>query len=59
MNGGQGGVTNSTTTYNSGLSQLIPWGGGAAQFQFNNNKQVTSNNLVNYNPAYNNNFALT
>jgi len=59
LNGGQGGVTNSTTTYNSGLSQLIPWGGGAAQFQFNNNKQVTSNNLVNYNPAYNNNFALT
>lgn len=58
LNGGNV-VDNTTTTYNSGLSQLVPWGGGAAAFQFNNNKQVTSNNLVNYNPAYNNNFALT
>jgi outer membrane protein TolC len=52
-------VDNTTTTYNSGLQQLVPWGGGAFAFQFNNNKQVTSNNLVNYNPAFNNNFALT
>ena len=58
LNGGNV-VDNTTTTYNSGLSQLVPWGGGAAAFQFNNNKQVTSNNLVNYNPAFNNNFALT
>jgi outer membrane protein TolC len=58
LNGGSV-VDNSTTTYNSGLSQLVPWGGGAAAFQFNNNKQVTSNNLVNYNPAFNNNFALS
>ena len=59
LNGGQGGVENTTTTYNTGLTQLVPWGGGSASFQFNNNKQVTSNNLVNYNPAFNNNFALT
>ena len=52
-------VDNTTTTYNSGLSQQVPWGGGAVAFQFNNNKQVTSNNLVNYNPAFNNNFAFT
>src|SRR5947207_332427 len=58
LNGGNV-VDNTTTTYNSGLSQLVPWGGGALAFQFNNNKQVTSNNLVNYNPAFNNNFALT
>jgi len=58
LNGGSV-VDNTTTTYNSGLSQQVPWGGGAFAFQFNNNKQVTSNNLVNYNPAYNNNFALT
>jgi outer membrane protein len=58
LNGGNV-VDNTTTTYNSGLSQLAPWGGGALAFQFNNNKQVTSNNLVNYNPAFNNNFALT
>jgi outer membrane protein len=58
LNGGSI-VDNTTTTYNSGLSQQVPWGGGAVAFQFNNNKQVTSNNLVNYNPAFNNNFALS
>jgi outer membrane protein len=58
LNGGTV-VDNTTTTYNSGLSQQVPWGGGAVAFQFNNNKQVTSNNLVNYNPAFNNNFALS
>ena len=58
LNGGTV-VDNTTTTYNTGLQQLVPWGGGAVAFQFNNNKQVTSNNLVNYNPAFNNNFALT
>ena len=52
-------VDNDTTTYNSGLTQQVPWGGGRFAFQFNNNKQVTSNNLVNYNPAFNSNFALT
>ena len=59
LNGGAGGVTNTTTTYNSGLAQAMPWGGGAVSFQFNNNKQVSTNNLLNYNPAFNNNFALT
>ena len=58
LNGGNV-VDNTTTTYNSGLTQLVPWGGGNVAFQFNNNKQVTSNNLVNYNPAFNSNFALT
>jgi len=58
LNGGLR-VENTTTTYNSGLQQLVPWGGGAVAFQFNNNKQVSSNNLLNYNPAFNNNFGLT
>ena len=58
LNGGLR-VENTTTTYNSGLQQLVPWGGGALAFQFNNNKQVSSNNLLNYNPAFNNNFGLT
>ena len=52
-------VNNETSTYNSGLQQLVPWGGGALAFNFNNNKQVSSNNLLNYNPAFNNNFNLT
>src|SRR5215467_2834525 len=40
LNGGSI-VDNTTTTYNTGLQQLVPWGGGAVAFQFNNNKQVT------------------
>jgi outer membrane protein TolC len=52
-------VNNDTTTYNSGVSQQIPWFGGNASFQFNNNKQVSSNLFNNYNPAYNSNFAAT
>jgi outer membrane protein len=58
LNGGNI-VDNTVTTYNTGLAQQVPWGGGNVAFQFNNNKQVTSNNLVNYNPAFNSNFALT
>ena len=58
LNGGNI-VDNTVTTYNTGLTQLVPWGGGNVGFQFNNNKQVTSNNFVNYNPAFNSNFALT
>ena len=56
MNGGTI-VENDTTTYNTGLSQALPWGGGNFAFQFNNNKQVTSNLFANYNPAFNSNFA--
>ena len=58
LNGGNI-VDNTTTTYNTGIVQQVPWFGGNAAFQFNNNKQITSNNLVNYNPAFNSNFALT
>ena len=59
LNGGAGGVTQTTTPYNSGLSQAVPWGGGNVNFQFNNNTQISTNNLLNYNPAFNNNFAMT
>jgi hypothetical protein len=58
LNGGNV-VDQTTNTYNSGLAQSIPWGGGSFTFLFNNNKQVTSNNLVNYNPAFNSNFSLS
>jgi outer membrane protein len=56
LNGGTV-VDNDTTTYNSGITQAIPWFGGNFSFQFNNNKQVSSNLFNNYNPAYNSNFA--
>ncbi|HTM04825.1 MAG TPA: TolC family protein [Vicinamibacterales bacterium] len=58
LNGGNV-VDNDTTTYNTGVSQAMKWGGGTFSFQFNNNKQVSSNAFNNYNPAFNSNFAAT
>ncbi len=45
-------VQNDTTTYNSGISQALPWMGGNVSVQFNNNKQVTTNSFANFNPTY-------
>jgi outer membrane protein TolC len=55
LNGGNI-VQNDTTTYNAGITQNMRWGGGAFQFQFNNNKQVTSNIFANFNPTFTSNF---
>lgn len=52
-------VDNDTTTYNVGVAQALPMFGGNVSFQFNNNKQVTSNLFANYNPAFNSNFNLS
>ena len=57
LNGGFA-VDNDTTTYNTGVSQSMPWYGGAYTFQFNNNKQVTNSSNTNFNPAFNSNFLL-
>jgi outer membrane protein TolC len=57
LNGGNI-VQNDTSTYNAGISQAVPWGGGNVQFQFNNNKQVTSNIFANFNPTFTSNFNL-
>jgi outer membrane protein TolC len=58
LNGGNI-VQNDTNTYNAGVAQSLPWGGGSYQFQFNNNKQVTSNIFANFNPTFTSNFNLT
>ena len=55
LNGGNI-VQNDTATYNAGLAQALPWGGGNVAFQFNNNKQVTSNIFANFNPTFTSNF---
>lgn len=52
-------VQNDTSTYNAGVLQALPWGGGDVSFQFNNNKQVTSNIFANFNPTYNASFNAT
>ena len=52
-------VQNDNSTYNAGIVQALPWGGGDFTFQFNNNKAVTNNQFANFNPSYTANFAST
>ena len=56
LNGGQR-VANDTTTYNTGVAQLLPWGGGQFQLAWNNNRTDTSNIFANYNPSYSSNLS--
>ncbi len=51
LNGGQR-VTNDTSTFNFGVLQEVPWGGGNFTMTFNNNRLNTSNLFANYNPTY-------
>ena len=51
LNGGQR-VTNDTLTYNAGVQQLLPWGGGSAIVSWTNSRQDTSNIFANFNPSY-------
>jgi outer membrane protein TolC len=52
LNGGNV-VQNDTSTYNTGVTQALPWGGGDLSLTFNNSKQVTSNIFANFNPTFN------
>jgi outer membrane protein len=58
LNGGNI-VQNDTSTYNTGLAQVLPWGGGDVAVAFNNNKQVSSGTFSNFNPAFNSNLSAT
>src|SRR5262245_26662447 len=49
----------SLTNYNAGIAQSIPWGGGTASIQLNNNRQTTTSLNVLYNPTYNTNWSGT
>jgi outer membrane protein len=49
---GGGGVTNRTLTYNGGLTQSLPWGGGFLSLALNNNRLATNSNNAFYNPAF-------
>jgi outer membrane protein len=58
LNGGNI-VQNDTSTYNGGITQVLPWGGGDFAVQFNNLKQVTSNIFANFNPTFTSNLSAT
>jgi len=44
-------------TYNGGLAQNIPWGGGSAAIALNNNRNTTTSANTLYNPYYNTNWS--
>jgi len=51
LNGGQR-VTNETLSYNAGVEQLLPWGGGRFSVSWANSRLDTSNIFANFNPSY-------
>jgi outer membrane protein TolC len=44
------------STYNAGVAQSLPWGGGGFNVTLNNNRRTTSNLTTFYNPTYNTNW---
>ncbi|HEV3141783.1 MAG TPA: TolC family protein, partial [Vicinamibacterales bacterium] len=44
-------------TFNGGLSQSVPWGGGSFVVALNNNRATTTSLTQNFNPAYNANWS--
>jgi outer membrane protein len=56
--GGAGfGIAQATDTYNGGIAQNIPWGGGTLAVNLNNNRQTTNSLTTRFNPAFNTNWA--
>jgi outer membrane protein TolC len=52
LNGGTS-VNNGTTTYNFGMNQIVPWGGGSYTVGWTNSRLSTNNTFANFNPSYN------
>lgn len=51
------GIEQGTTTFNGGIAQNIPWGGGSLAVTLNNNKQTTTSLTALFNPAFNTNWS--
>jgi outer membrane protein TolC len=49
-------ITNGTATFNAGISQSVPWGGGSFSVNLNNSRQTTSSAIQLFNPSYNPNW---
>jgi outer membrane protein TolC len=49
---GTGSVASGVSTFNGGLAQSLPWGGGQLAVALNNLKDTTTSTTALYNPAY-------
>jgi outer membrane protein len=58
-NGAAAPVIAGLTTYNGGVAQSVPWGGGSFTVALNNNKTTTTSLNTLYNPTYNTNWSGT
>jgi len=52
-------IEQTLTTYNGGISQAFPWGGGNLSVALNNNRQSSTAQTSLYNPVYNANWSGT
>jgi outer membrane protein len=60
LSGGQtqgAGVDTTLNTFNGGVAQSVPWGGGSFSVTLNNNRQTTSSLNTLYNPTFNTNWS--
>jgi outer membrane protein TolC len=60
LSGGTAGgdaIVAGLTTFNGGVAQSVPWGGGSLAVTLNNNKTTTTSQNVLYNPTFNTNWA--
>src|SRR5262249_22220634 len=53
LSAGGGGVQTDTSTYNAGVTQSVPWGGGAFAVTLNNGRIETNSNNALFNPQFN------
>ncbi|MBM3769782.1 MAG: TolC family protein [Acidimicrobiia bacterium] len=51
------GIETSTTSWNGGIAQNMPWGGGTFQVNLNNNRQTSTALTALFNPVFNPNWA--
>lgn len=52
LSSGSSGPVTDTLTYNGGLAQNLPWGGGALQVTLNNSRSASTSNNVLFNPQF-------
>ncbi|HEY5617290.1 MAG TPA: TolC family protein [Vicinamibacterales bacterium] len=52
LSGGQEQVNTDASTYSTGISQALPWGGGSLSLDFGGSRTASSNVFATYNPSF-------
>jgi len=51
-------IVSGLSTYNGGIAQQVPWGGGAFTVTLNNNRQTTNSKFTFFNPQLSSNYRI-